>query len=47
MKACEGAPKRSNVARLTIRDHILYHGSKENRVKHSSEAGTEVRNPLR
>eukprot|EP00913_Durusdinium_trenchii_P009374 g8810.t1 len=31
-----------NAAKLTIRDHILYHGMKENRVKHTSKAGTEV-----
>ena len=28
--------------RLTIRDHILYHGLKDNRQKHTSKAGTEV-----
>jgi len=31
-----------NAAKLTIRDHILYHGLKDNRQKHTSKAGTEV-----
>eukprot|EP00927_Polykrikos_kofoidii_P076599 TRINITY_DN73662_c0_g1_i1.p1 TRINITY_DN73662_c0_g1~~TRINITY_DN73662_c0_g1_i1.p1 ORF type:complete len:671 (-),score=137.33 TRINITY_DN73662_c0_g1_i1:213-2159(-) len=31
-----------NTAKLTIRDHPLYHGLKQDRVKHKSDAGTDV-----
>jgi len=31
-----------NTAKLTIRDHPLYHGEKRDRVKHQSAAGTQV-----
>jgi len=31
-----------NSAKLTIRDHLLYHGLKDNRQKHTSKSGTEV-----
>lgn len=31
-----------NTAKLTIRDHPLYHGLKQDRVKHKSEGGTDV-----
>jgi len=37
---CSGA--EGNTAKLTIRDHVLYTGLKQDRIKHTSAAGTAV-----